>query len=87
MKTLTSAVIAISMLCSSPAYATDVCVSLDRLSMIRDTARLVCRTVAEEKGSAAEILKREIAYLDLTIDERLVFTSLCLLYLHGRGDA
>ena len=68
------------------ASAQTVSITLTRHSLIKEAAKTICRASMERKGSAADTLEAESAYLKLNQDERLYLVSLCILYAQGRID-
>lgn len=72
---------------SSPAHATTVTIDLYRWREITEASKAICRTVMDAPGPAAQIMKREAAYLNLNTEEQFLLTNLCILYIKGRIDA
>lgn len=84
MRKILIATIALSF--ATPANAASVVLDLDRMEVITEAAKTVCREVMDQPGPAVPILERESAYLRLNQDERLYLVSLCVMYAKGRGD-
>lgn len=79
-------IFAAALVASTPAQAQSVYLDLDRMSVITEAAKTICREVMDQPGPAVPILERESAYLRLNQDERLYLVSLCVMYAKGRGD-
>ena len=69
------------------ASAGTVYLDLDRMNVITEAARTICRASMDKPGNAGTIMDRESSYLRLTSEERLYLYSLCVLYAQGRVDA
>lgn len=68
------------------ANAQTVFITLNRLELIREASKTICRAAMERPGAPSKIVKEESAYLSLTQDEELYLLSLCILYAQGRAD-
>lgn len=84
MRKILIATIALSF--ATPANAESVVLDLDRMSVITEAAKTICREVMDQPGPAEPILTRESAYLRLNQDERLYLVNMCILYAKGRVD-
>ena len=68
------------------AQAEVVVLDLDRMSLIGEAAKTICRSGMESNGHAVATVERESSYLKLNRAERLYLYSLCVLYAQGRVD-
>ena len=79
-------IFAAALVASTPAQAQSVYLDLNRMEVITEAAKTICRNVMDKPGPAVPILERESAYLRLNQDERLYLINLCLLCGKGRND-
>ena len=73
-------------LTSSPAAAQPISLDIDRMSMITEQAKIICRLAIDLPGYAVDHIERLSAPLKLNPTERLFLLSLCSLYTQGRID-
>ena len=84
---LKAIVLAAAVLSAAPANAQPVVIDLNRMNVITEAAKSICRAGLEKSGGPVEIVDRESSYLKLNQAERLYLYSLCVLYAQGQTDA
>lgn len=63
-----------------------VMIDLDRYKLVVEAAKSVCPEVIDSSEPVSTVLGRVKTRLNLSPDEHLLLSSLCLLYGRGRAD-